>query len=114
MTSNLEKEIKNYTEINKQSELTVTKLYYFFRTFARDGLKLIEKTKKILEEYFTELRKEAPSTNNNITFLGFYNDLHRYIEKFGNVFSSIDKNVGDKMEEMIKRMQNNNNEGLNK
>ena len=114
MTSNLEKEIKNYTEINKQSELTVTKLYYFFRTFARDGLKLIEKTKKILEEYFTELRKEAPSTNNNITFLGFYNDLHRYIEKFGNVFSSIDKNVGDKMEEMIKRMQNNNNEGLNR
>lgn len=114
MTSNLEKEIKHYTEINKQSELTITKLCLFFRTFARDGLKLIDKTKKILEEFFTELRKEPSSTTNNISFLGLYNDLHRYIENFGNIFSSIDKNVGDKLADMIKKMINNNNEGLNK
>jgi len=114
MTSNLEKEIKHYTEINKQSELTITKLCLFFRTFARDGLKLIDKTKKILEEFLIELRKEPSSTTNNISFLGLYNDLHRYIENFGNVFSSIDKNVGDRLADMIKKMQNNNNEGLNK
>ena len=114
MTSNLEKEIKHYSEINKQSELTITKLYQFFRTFARDGLKLIDKTKKILEEFLTELRKEPSSTTNNISFLSLYNDLHRYIENFGNVLSSIDKNVGDRLGDMIKKMQNNNNEGLSK
>ena len=52
MTSNLEKEIKHYTEVNKQSELTITKLYLFFRTFARDGLKLIDKTKKNIRRIF--------------------------------------------------------------
>ena len=114
MTSNLEKEIKHYTEINKQSELTITKLYLFFRTFARDGIKLIDKTKKILEEFIAELRKEPSSTTNNISFLSLYNDLHRYIENFGNIFSSIDKNVGDKLESILKRMQNSNNEGMNK
>ena len=52
MASSLEKEIKHYTEINKQSELTIIKLCLFFRTFARDGLKLIDKYKKNIRRFF--------------------------------------------------------------
>ena len=107
MNSNLEKEIKNYTEITKQSEVTTSKIYQFFKTFIGDSLKILDKSKKILEEYLKELHKEPCMTTNNLSFLGFYNDIHRYINKLRDTYLSIEQNVTNKLENLLKRMRNN-------
>jgi hypothetical protein len=51
MNSNLEKEIKNYTEITNQSEVTTSNIYQFFKTFIGDSRKILDKSKKILDQY---------------------------------------------------------------
>jgi hypothetical protein len=114
MNINLEKEIKSYMDLNKQYETTMSKFILFFRTFAVDGKKFIQKSNKILEEYFAELRKESSSTTNNITFLSFYSDIHRAIQKLGDIFNNIDVNIVEKLNDMFKKMVSNNNAGLDK
>ena len=113
MSFNLEKEIKNYTDITKQNEITTSKLYLFFRTFTADGLKVIDKSNKILEEFLNELHKESSSTTNNVAFIGFYNDIHRFLNQLKIIYSSMDQNISNKIEHLIKRMQNNHNVALN-
>ena len=112
MNYNLEKEIKNFTDITKQYEQTISKLYLFFKTFAEENVKAIDKSKKSLEDYFIDLRKEPSTTTNNVSFLGFYNDIHRYLEKLKNIYLSIDKNIAEKFVNLSKRMQNNHNVAL--
>ena len=107
MNLSLEKEIKNYTEISRQSEVTTTKIYQFFKTYIGDSIKIIDKSKKILEEYFKELHKEPCQTTNNLSFLGFYNDIQKYITKLRDIYLSIDQNVTNKLEYLLKRMRNN-------
>ena len=112
MNLNLEKEIKSYSDLSKQYELTLSKFVLFFRTFSTEGLKFIQKSNKILEEYFSELRKEPSSTTNNITFLSFYNDIHRALQKLSDMFNNINTNVSDKLSETLKKMVTNNNIGV--
>ena len=112
MNLNLEKEIKSYTELNKQYEITFTKFILFFRTFATEGTKMIEKSNKFLEEYFIELRKEPSASTNNITFLSFYNDINRALNKLKTIFNDININIAEKLNEVLKKMVNNNNNGL--
>ena len=114
MNLNLEKEIKSYTDLSKQYELTMSKFVLFFKTFSTDGLKFLQKSNKILEEYFTELRKEPSNTTNNITFLSFYNDIHRALQKYTEVFTDINTNISDKLSEVFKQMVSNNNTGIEK
>ena len=113
MNFNLEKEIQKYTEISKQSEQTISKIFQFFKNLASEGVKVIDKSKKILEEYFTELRKESSTTTNNVSLLGFYNDTHRFIEKLKTIYLSIDTNIATKYEKLLKKMQNNHGIALN-
>ena len=114
MNLNLEKEIKIYSDLSKQYELTLTKFVLFFRTFSTEGKKFIQKSNKILEEYFTELRKEPSSTTNNVTFLSFYNDIHRSLQKLSEIFTNINLNVTDKLDGTLKKMVTNNNAGIEK
>ena len=114
MNSNLEKEIKSYIDLNKQYELTLSKFILFFRTFGTDGHKFVQKLNKILEEYFSELRKESSATTNNITFLSFYNDLHRALQKLDVIFNNVNLNVADKLTEMFRKMVSNHNLGIEK
>ena len=112
MNLNLEKEIKSYTELNKQYEITFTKFILFFRTFSTEGTKMIEKSNKFLEDYFVELRKEPSASTNNITFLSFYNDINRALQKLKTIFNDININIAEKLNEVLKKMVNNNNNGL--
>ena len=114
MNLNLEKEIKYYTDLNKQYELTFSKFVLFFHTFGSEGNKFIQKSNKILEEYFTELRKEPSSTTNNITFLSFYNDIHRALLNLGKIFDNINLNVTNKLNDALKKMVANNNSAIEK
>lgn len=112
MNLNLEKEIQNYTETSRQSEQTITKLYLFFKAFIQDGIKVIDKSKKYLDEYLTELRKEPPSLTNNISFNGFYNDINKYLENVKKDYLSLDQSIVIKIEKLLKKMQNNHNVAL--
>ena len=114
MNLNLEKEIKYYTDLSKQYELTFSKFVLFFHTFGSEGNKFIQKSNKILEEYFTELRKEPSSTTNNITFLSFYNDIHRALLNLGKIFDNINLNVTNKLNDALKKMVANNNSAIEK
>ena len=114
MNLNLEKEIKYYTDLSKQYELTFSKFVLFFHTFGSEGNNFIQKSNKILEEYFTELRKEPSSTTNNITFLSFYNDIHRALLNLGKIFDNINLNVTDKLNDALKKMVANNNSAIEK
>ena len=114
MNLNLEKEIKYYTDLSKQYELTFSKFVLFFHTFGSEGNKFIQKSNKILEEYFTELRKEPSSTTNNITFLSFYNDIHRSLLNLGKIFDNINLNVTNKLNDALKKMVANNNSAIEK
>ena len=114
MNLNLEKEIKYYTDLSKQYELTFSKFVLFFHTFGSEGNKFIQKSNKILEEYFTELRKEPSSTTNNITFLSFYNDIHRALLNLGKIFDNINLNVTNKLNDALKKMVTNNNSAIEK
>ena len=114
MNLNLEKEIKSYSELTKQYELTLSKFALFFKTFGTEGQKFIQKSNKLLEEYFAELRKEPSNTTNNITFLSFYNDIHRAFQKYGEIFNNINTNISDKLSEIYKKMISNHNTALEK
>ena len=114
MNLNLEKEIKYYIDLSKQYELTFSKFVLFFHTFGTEGNKFIQKSNKILEEYFTELRKEPSSTTNNITFLSFYNDIHRALLNLGKIFDNINLNVTNKLNDALKKMVANNNSAIEK
>ena len=114
MNLNLEKEIKSYFELNKQYESTFSKFVLFFRTFGTEGNKFIQKSNKILEEYFTELKKEPSSTTNNITFLSFYSDIRRALLNLGDIFNNINLNVTDKLNDALKKMVSNNNSAIEK
>ena len=114
MNLNLEKEIKSYSELTKQYELTLSKFALFFKTFGTEGQKFIQKSNKLLEEYFAELRKEPSNTTNNITFLSFYNDIHRAFQKYGEIFNNINTKISDKLSEIYKKMISNHNTALEK
>ena len=108
------KEIKSYSELTKQYELTLSKFALFFKTFGTEGQKFIQKSNKLLEEYFAELRKEPSNTTNNITFLSFYNDIHRAFQKYGEIFNNINTKISDKLSEIYKKMISNHNTALEK
>ena len=114
MSFSLNKEIKSYTELCKQNEHTTLKLCTFFKTFAQSGMKFLEKSKKMLEEYQVELRKEPSTTTNNISFLGLTGDLNKYLDNFRKIFSSIDKNIADKLSDYLKKLHDNHTNALSK
>ena len=63
---NLDTEIKDYSAYFKYCDLTNAKLISFFKQFILSGTKFISKSKKSLDEFFSEINKEEyfPSTLN--------------------------------------------------
>ena len=58
MNSNLEKEIKEYSDFNKQIIVTISKLSQFFKCFGQQGKKFIKSSIKSFEEFNEELKKK--------------------------------------------------------
>ena len=57
-STTLDNEIKIYNNLVKQNELALFKLSQFFKNMSKNGLSFIDKTKKSLDDYFIELKKE--------------------------------------------------------
>ena len=66
MSLTLEAEIKSYNNFIKQQETTFLKLSQFFKAMTINGLKFVELSKKALDDYFIELKKENPTATHII------------------------------------------------
>ena len=55
---NMDEEMKQHQTYLRQSEITLGKLSYFIKDFGKRGVKFIERSQKIFEEYLIELKKK--------------------------------------------------------
>ena len=113
MSTNLEIEINNYTNVLKQHDLTLFKLSQFFKTMSTIGINFIEKSKNSLEEYFIELKKENTSATHIISLIKFYNEFIKYFDKMKEIFQNINTQFSDKITEFSNEFKNSNNQSIN-
>ena len=105
----LKKEIKNYSNITKQYELTLTKLAQFFQALSLNGKMFLSKSEKALEEFYNELQKEDKTTTYNICFRNFYERVKEYFSKLNSNLLEIDKQLEGKLLNFITVYKTNNN-----
>ena len=113
MSSNLESEIKTYTNLFKQHDIALNKLNQFFKTMSINGIKFAEKSKKSLEEFFIELKNENSSATHIICLSNFYNGLKIYFDKMKLIFQNIDTQCSEKVAEFSTKFKNTNTESIN-
>ena len=56
--SNLDKELKEYSDYNKQAIVTISKLSQFFKSFGQQGKKFIKNMQSSFEDYFDNFEKK--------------------------------------------------------
>ena len=113
MSTDLEIEINKYTNVFKQHDLTLFKLSQFFKTMSTKGIEFIKQSKKSLEEYLIELKKENISATHIISLIKFSNEFIKYFDKMKEIFQNINTQFSDKITEFSNEFKNSNNESLN-
>ena len=66
--SNLDKELKEYSDYNKQAIVTISKLSQFFKLFGQQGKKFIKNMQSSFEDFYSELSKENTSSTFYLTY----------------------------------------------
>ena len=122
--SNLEKEIKDYTDFNKQSLSSLHKLCQFFKTFSQQGIKFAKNSQKALEEFITEFNKENHLLNKsnqecnyttiNITFSYFEKAFQRYMQFLVKNFEEFETKFSNEFSEVINKYENDINDDTDK
>ena len=113
MSSNLESEIKSYNNLFKQHDMALSKLNQIFKTMSINGIKFAEKSKKSLEEFFSELKNEHSSAMHIICLSNFYNGLKVCFDKMKLIFQNIDIQCSEKVSEFSTKFKNTNTESIN-
>ena len=113
MATNLETELKVYNNIIKDQDFSFLKLSQFFKTITTNGFKFIERSKKALEDYYIELKKENSSATHIICLTNFYNGLKKYFDKMVDMFQNIDNQCANKITEFSNTFKNNITESIN-
>ena len=108
----LKKEIKEYIDISKQYELTLTKLSQFFKVLSENGKIFLANSEKALEEFYKELQKEGKTATHNICFRSLYEKVKEYFVKLNTNFLEIDKELDEKFKHFLTAYTTNNNEGI--
>ena len=112
--STLDKEIKEYSEYNKQTIILISKLSQFFKHFGQQGKKFAKNCQKSFEDFYNELLKENPSSTFYVTYIYFSNNFKQYLKILEESFESLDKNLGDSLDEYETKFKNSYGEALNK
>ena len=99
--ANLEKEISTYKSISNQDEQTFNKLSHFFKTISKQGIIFTEKVKLSLEEFIQEFNKESLNTTYTISLSRFCLDIKQFLDGSKFLFSSIEKNIIEKITDFI-------------
>ena len=113
MTLDLETEIKIYNNLLKDQEISLTKLHQFFKAITENGFKFVDRSKKALEDYCNELKKENSSATHIICLTNFYNGVNKYFDKMKDMLQSIDTQCADKVLEFLNNYKNNINKSIN-
>ena len=113
MIINFDTEIKIYNNIIKKNDTILSKFSSFFKNLTINGLKLIEKSKKSLEEFYIELKDENQSLSYIKCLINFYNGLNKYFDELKNIYQNIDNQCVNKINEFLKDFKIKNNEYFN-
>lgn len=111
--SNLEKEMKEYSEYNKQIIVTISKLSQFFKSFGQQGKKFVKSSLKDFEDFYSELMKENNSSTVYVTYYYFYNNFKNYLKIFDETFDSFEGKLGNAIEEYETKFKNSYGEVIN-
>ena len=107
---NLEKESKKYSENFKLNQNFLFKLSNYYKETAKLGVQFANKVRKCLDDIYMEILKQDRNTTYNKFLINFYNQKKNFIEKFKTLFTNIEKNFGDKLEEYEKDYKNKSKE----
>ena len=113
MSINFETEIKIYNYITKKDYLILSNLSLFFKNLIVNGLKYIEKSKKSLEEFLTELKGENLSTSYIKCLANFSNSINQYFDKMKDIYQNINNQCVIKINDFLIDFKNENNEQFN-
>ena len=113
MNINFDTEIKIYNNIIKKNDIILSKFSSFFKALTINGLKLIEKSKKSLEDFYIELKDENQSLSYIKCLINFYNGLIKYFDEMKNIYQNIDNQCANKINEFLKDFKIKNNEYFN-
>ena len=111
--SNLEKEIKEYSDYNKQAIITISKLSQFFKSFGQQGKKFIKSAQNSYDEFFSELSKENNSSTVYITYNYFTLNFKKYLKHLEESFISFELTLGDYIEKYETHFKNSYGEVIN-
>jgi hypothetical protein len=112
-SSSLEKEIKEYSEYNKQGIVTISKLSDFFKTFSQQGKKFAKSSQNALDDFYHELIKENIYSTFYTTYYCFYENFKNYLKLLEDNFDEFDKKLGQSIEEYETSYKNSYGEAIN-
>ena len=113
MYSNLEKEIKEFSEYNKQSIVTISKLSQFFKALGQQGKKFVKTIQSSFDDFFSELSKENTSSTIFITYNYFAINLKKYLKIFEESFDDFETKLGGHIEKYETKYKNSYGEVIN-
>ena len=113
MNSNLDKEIKEYSDFNKQIIVTISKFSQFFKNFGQQGKKFIKSASKSLDEFNDELKKENHSSTIFTTYNYFVLNIKDFLKAMEDSFDNIDKKLGESIDQYETQFKNMYGEAIN-
>ena len=111
--SNLEKEIQEYTDYNKQAIVTISKLSQFYKSFGQQGKKFIKSSQSYFEDFSTELSKENTSSTIFITYNYYSMNIRKLFKTLEEIFDNFELRLGDYMEKYETKFKNSYGEVIN-
>ena len=102
--SNLEKEIQEYTDYNKQAIVTISKLSQFYKSFGQQGKKFIKSSQSYFEDFSTELSKENTSSTIFITYNYYSMNIRKLFKTLEEIFqfNALSNTINEKKEKLEK------------
>ena len=97
----MEKEIFDYKSLSSQEEQTLSKFSQIFKTISKQGMIFTDKVKSSLEELNQELLKENRTSTYNISLTKFFLDFKSFLENIKQLFSLVEINISEKIDEFI-------------
>ena len=111
--SNLEKELKEYSDYNKQAIITISKLSQFFKSFGQQGKKFIKSIQSSFEDFISELSKENTSSTIYLTYNYYSFNFKKSLKTFEEAFDNFDIKLGDYIEKYETKFKNSYGEVFN-
>ena len=111
--SNLDKELKEYSDYNKQAIVTISKLSQFFKLFGQQGKKFIKNMQSSFEDFNSELAKENTSSTFYLTYNYFSMNFQKTLKIYEESFDNFEKKLGEYIEKYETKFKNSYGEIIN-